>query len=188
MTLDFDLRPACADDALVLSTLAAQVFLDTYATSGVNRDLAREVRSVFSEAAVLDRLSRADVETVVAEREGYLIGFLELASGTQCPVEGLAGVAGWEVARLYVQAPFQGSGVGRRLMDWAERRAMVHAEAQAQAHIWLTAWSGNHRALGFYRHLGYADAGATEYVIEGRGYENRVMVKRLPCAPQGDSA
>ena len=45
--------------------------------------------------------------------------------------------------------------------------------------LWLTAWAGNSNALAFYKTLGYEDVGSTLYVIEGKGYENRVLCKRL---------
>ena len=60
---------------------------------------------------------------------------------------------------------------------------MAKAEASARARgldaIWLTAWAGNQAALGFYQSLGFRDVGATEYVIDGVGYENRVLCKTL---------
>lgn len=166
-------RTAHADDAVVLSVLAAQVFLDTYATDGVSADLAHEVKAQYSEAVFRARLARHDAEIVVATQGEYLLAFADLSTGTVCPA---ADVQGLEVVRLYVQAPFHGRGIGTALMRRAEHRARV----QGLPHVWLTAWSGNHRARAFYRHLGYHDAGATDYVIEGKAYENRILVKRLP--------
>jgi hypothetical protein len=42
-------RPAALPDALCLSTLATQVFLDTYATQGIRPAIAREVHHHLSE-------------------------------------------------------------------------------------------------------------------------------------------
>ena len=45
--------------------------------------------------------------------------------------------------------------------------------------LWLAAWEGNAKALGFYAHLGYADVGHAAYVIQGQSFGNRIMFKRI---------
>ncbi len=111
-------RTATPDDALTLSVLATQVFLDTYATRGVNIDLAKEVSAVYSPGAFEKRLQEPGVEISLATSGDYLVAFLDLDSTTKCPVSSVHGI---EVLRLYVQSPFQRSGVGRDLMLLAER-------------------------------------------------------------------
>lgn len=171
---DTHLRPATPADALCLSVLATQVFLDTYASDGIDTDLANEARSVYAESVFSARLARPGVRLLVAERRGRLIAFADLALDTACPA---AGIEGLEVFRLYVQAPFHGQGIGRALMAQAEQQARLLGRAS----VWLTAWSGNHKALAFYARLGFADVGATAYVIEGRAYENRILAKQFPA-------
>ena len=172
MPQDFGYRTATSDDALTLSVLATQVFLDTYATRGIDTDLAKEASTIYSPAEFLKRLQDPNVEITAARAGNYLIGFLDLASNTRCPV---ASIEGFEVMRLYVQAPFQRCGIGRQLMALAETRARDRKSPQ----LWLTAWAGNARALAFYPSIGYEDIGSTPYVIEGKEYENRVFVKRI---------
>jgi diamine N-acetyltransferase len=170
MTQAIVYRSATPEDALTLSVLATQVFLDTYATAGVNIDLAKEASAVYSPGAFETRLRQPGVEISVATSGDYLVAFVDLDSTTTCPV---SSVHGLEVLRLYVQAPFQRSGVGRSLMGLSERKALE----RGAPHVWLTAWSGNTRALAFYPAMGYRDVGATQYVIEGKAYENRVFAK-----------
>jgi len=169
---DFVYRTAAPEDALTLSLLATQVFLDTYATRGVNSDLAKEASAIYSPGEFAKRLQEPCVEITVAQEGEYLIGFLDLASGTKCPVPSIDGL---EVLRLYVQAPFHRRGVGKKLMALAE----FNARERKSPYVWLTAWSGNTRALAFYPTLGYQDVGATPYIIEGKEYENRVFAKRM---------
>lgn len=171
-TAGLALRRAVPADALTLSVLATQVFLDTYATGGISADLAREATSVYSTAVFEGRLADRNVEIILATAEDHLVGFVDIAFVTVCPVRD---VTGFEVFRLYVQRPLLRQGMGRRLMQAAEQVARRHD----QPAIWLTAWAGNTNALGFYKALGYDDVGPTEYVIEGQAYENRVLRKRL---------
>jgi diamine N-acetyltransferase len=175
MPIDFVYRRATAADALTLSTLAKQVFLDTYATNGINTALATEADTVYSPEVFEGRLRDASVELLVATAGEYMVGFVDMAFATNCPVPGVHGA---EVFRMYVQRPFLRRGLGRALMAKAE----ASARARGLDAVWLTAWVGNDRALAFYESLGYLDVGVTQYVIEGVAHENRVLCKRLAAS------
>lgn len=168
------LRAAGREDSLCLGVLATQVFLDTYATTGIRPTLAREVLGTFSTAGFAAWLARADTLIHVAEVDGHLVGFAHVTLGAgqeQAP----AGVQA-ELLRLYVQEPFTGQGVGRALLRLAEQSA-----AQAGTTVmWLTPWVHNHRALAFYARHGYADHGSTWFRIEDEAHENRVLARSLP--------
>ena len=170
-----EIRAARSSDALCLGALATQVFLDTYATSGIDADLANEAKEHYSEEAFARRLSSSEVEIVVAEIEGKLVGFIDVQRNSICPV---SSVAGPEVLRLYVQGPFQRRGLGQALLRHAEHRA----QARSAEAIWLTAWVGNTRAAVFYPQAGYNRVGTMEYIISGNAYENHVFAKRLPVS------
>jgi diamine N-acetyltransferase len=167
------LRPAEPTDALCLSVLAMQVFLDTYATGGIRPTVAREVLSTYSVAAFEATLRQPQSRVVVAERDGHLVGFAELTLGAAHPLAP-AGVPA-ELLRLYVQEPFTGIGLGTRLLARAEQLA---AEAGAEV-LWLTPWVHNHRARAFYARRGFQDHGLTWFTFEGESHENRVLAKAL---------
>jgi ribosomal protein S18 acetylase RimI-like enzyme len=170
---DLLLRPAVPDDALCLSVLAMQVFLDTYATEGIRPALAREVLGVYSQTAFSAAITDAGSAIVVAELKQHLVGFAQVTFGArheQAPAGAQA-----ELLRLYVQEPFTGRYVGTRLLAHAERLA---AEAGAGV-LWLTPWVHNRRALAFYAQRGYADLGLTWFTFEGESHQNRLLAKRL---------
>lgn len=172
---NIELRAAGQSDAICLGVLATQVFLDTYATNGINSDLAIEALQYYSPAVFEARLRNPQIEVAVAERDGNLVGFVDVEMDSTCPV---CEFSGPEVLRLYVQAPFQRHGVGQALLKRAEERA----KSIKAPSIWLTAWVGNAGALAFYPRVGYKDVGITQYVINGKSYENRVFVKTLAGA------
>ena len=167
------LRPARTDDALCIGVLGTQVFLDTYATEGVRPVLAREALARFSSAEIADLLARPDTRFIVAERDAHLVGFVQVTLGARQPE--VAGSVTAEVARLYVQRRFQGQRLGTRLLHSAQAMA---AEAGA-TRLWLTAWVGNPRAIGFYAAQGWQDVGSTDYVFEGEAFLNRIFVREL---------
>ena len=165
-------RSGLPADALCVSTLATQVFLGTYALDGIRPSLAREVREQLSVGKV-EALLAAPVSTfILAERSGYLIGFVQLTSNAAH--DAVPGPA-VEVDRLYVLERFTSQGVGKELL----RKAEEFAASRGAAAVWLTAWIGNPRALAFYARQGYRDMGASVYSFEGEDYENRVFAKRL---------
>jgi len=166
-------RAARPDDALCLSVLAMQVFLDTYATAGIRPAIAREVLGSYSQAVFERSIADPQTRLCVAERAGLLVGFAQVTLGARHELAPATHPA--ELLRLYVQEPFTGSGLGSRLLAQAEQLAR-----QAGADLmWLTPWVHNHRALGFYASRGYTDRGLTHFVFEGEAHENRVVVKRL---------
>ena len=170
------LRPAAASDALCLSVLAMQVFLDTYATQGIRPEIAREVLASYSQQVFAAACADPSTRLSVAERAGHLVGFAQVALGAS---HGLAPAGQQaELFRLYVQEPFTGQHIGSLLLADAER--LAH-EAGATV-LWLTPWVYNHRALAFYQRRQYTDHGLTHFVFEGESHENRVYAKQLGTA------
>jgi GNAT superfamily N-acetyltransferase len=166
-------RPAEAHDALCLGVLGTQVFLDTYATGGIRPSLAREARTHFSTDAMQRLFDTPDAEVLLAECKNHLVGFAQLSHGQRHAL--VAAHSPVELARLYVQRPFTGCGVGRALL----RRAQAHVAAKGADVMWLTAWVGNARALAFYAREGYSEQGVTSYEFEGEAYENRLFARQL---------
>jgi len=170
-------RRAGPSDADCLSVLATQVFLETYATSGIRMALVREAEAHYSISTFTERLRLPHGRTVLAERDGHLIAFAEVVLGARhrlVPQDDAA-----ELTRLYVQSPFLRQGVGRRLLAHAE----TLAANEDTSTLWLTAWVGNARALTFYASQGYALLGSTPYVFEGEVFENRLFAKSLRAGP-----
>ena len=173
MDIEPTFRPATADDALCISVLASQVFVDTYATHGIGETIARHVTQALSVSAMAASIAEPCHRFIVAELANHFVGFvqLKLRAGNSA-VNSPDAV---EVVRLYVQERFASCGVGTGLLTRSEALA---AAAGAQ-HIWLTAWVGNIRALAFYSRRGYTDNGPATCVVQGEHIENRLLVKTL---------
>ncbi len=163
------LRPGRLDDAWSLGALGTQVFLDTYCPQGLQPHLAREALLVYHPDRMAERLQDSRRSFILMEQSAHLIGFAEV----QGPATAPGGFAGMELVRLYLSHHFHGQGLGAQLLQAAE------AEAQNQHGLWLTAWSGNTKALGFYAAQGYEDLGLTHYEFEGQQFENRVLGRSL---------
>ena len=177
ITTSLIIRTATADDALCLSVLGTQVFLDTYARTGIRPSIAREVTRAFSPAAFDEWMADPAAGIEVAESDGHLVGFHQVrfrATNALAP----HGVHA-ELSRLYVQAPFAGRGVGTALLQSAEQMVLRRHATM----MWLKSWVHNDRALRFYAARGYDDIGATLYEFEGEAHENRVLARSLSGTP-----
>ena len=64
-------RLATRDDALCIGVLATQVFLDTYATSGIRAGIAREVTELMSTSAIATLLAEPNRRFIVAELDRH---------------------------------------------------------------------------------------------------------------------
>ena len=173
---DVEYRSGIAEDALRISVLAMQVFLDTYATDGLRDDLAREALSVYSPDVFAEKLAQPATHFLLAEKSGHLLGFAEVTMDSVPPDASIT--QGAELVRLYVQRSFKRMRIGGTLL----KQAAALAVAESANCLWLTAWSGNAPALLFYAASDYRDVGATDYVFEGRAHENRIFVKALANA------
>jgi diamine N-acetyltransferase len=165
-------RTAVAEDALCLSVLATQVFLDTYAIQGIRPAIAREVRQYLSEEAFAEILAGPRRAILLAEIEAHLVGFAQLSYDRTHELLSPEAPAA-ELNRLYVQRPFLGKGIGKELLA----RSEILARAEGAHLLWLTAWTGNTPALRFYEAQGYQDVGASAYTFEGDRYETRLLLK-----------
>jgi GNAT superfamily N-acetyltransferase len=153
-------RVAEASDALRIAVLGTQVFLDTYATEGISQSIAQEALEQFSANIVSGQIANPATAFIVAESSGHMVGFAQVILGpTQALVSASAAA---KLNRLYVHEQFTAKGIGKALL----RRSENLAGLKGASTLWLTAWVGNHRALGFYASRGYTDLGATMYVFQ----------------------
>jgi len=167
------IRRAEASDALCIAVLGTQVFLDTYATDGIRPALAHEALETLSPGVIAELLAESANAFLIAEVRAHLVGFVHLTAHTGHERVPFASPS--ELKRLYVQERFTGRGLGKALLG----RAEATARASGATGIWLTAWSGNTRALGFYANQGYVELGPTLFTVQGEQYENTLYAKSL---------
>jgi GNAT superfamily N-acetyltransferase len=170
------LRSATQADALRLSLLATQVFLDTYAYDGITDEISTKVAHDFSIGAFLKILATPETFITMAIHEGALVGFAQTTVGRAQALipKGMPA----ELDRLYVQEPFTKNGVGSALLASHE----VQAAGKGAEVLWLTTWIENHRARKFYPMRDYQDYGATFFSLGSYKVENRVFAKVLQVA------
>lgn len=161
------LRDARPEDAVTLAALAAHVWLDTYATAGVNAAIAGYVLAEYSPDKFRALLDREGASVLVFERDAHLLGYAVLRNGVSCPCPQQAAA---ELATLYVQQRFAGYGIGTSLFSAACDRA-----SGGRTSTWVAVNTHNVRAINFYRKQGMVEVGTTWFELDGTQHENHVF-------------
>ena len=156
----FFLRPARPEDLPAL----ARLFCDTVRTVNRRDYSARQTEVWAARGKAL--LERDDffgpLHTVVAQREGQVIGYGNITDGGY-------------LDHLYVHHAFQGQGVATALCDALEQYALARGARDATVHASIT-------ARPFFERRGYRVLAARTAVLDGVELTNFQMQKHLsPC-------
>lgn len=143
------LRPGTPDDAEVCGTICYQAFRDIAEKHG----FPPEMHSVdIAIGALAMCLSRSDVYSVVAERDGRIVG-----SNFLWETSAIAGVG-----PITVAPSDQDSGAGHRLMD----AVLMRASEKAAPGVRLVQTAYHNRSLALYTRLGF-DAREPLSIMQG---------------------
>jgi diamine N-acetyltransferase len=165
------IRRASDRDARQLAALAAATFRDTYQATNTRENIDLHCATRFGEAIQAAEIADPGRVTLVCDHRGTLAGFAQLrwVAAPGCVVAATPG----EIQRLYVARGFQGTGVGRALMD----ACLDEMVARRTDVVWLCAWERNPGAIAFYRKLGFVEAGEHVFLL-GRDLQRDVVMTR----------
>ncbi len=172
MRTAFTYRKAEPGDALRLSVLYKQVYIQTYGTVGVSTEFANFITKQFAVERIEGVIANQPDNLYVAVYKDNLVGVAEIDFDKQCPLNNIVAP---EINKLYVLEWFTGKGVGHGLMAAAER--MLASKGAPQ--VWLWVYVLNTRAIAFYERQGYEWIGNASFQMEFNSYENKVMLKQL---------
>jgi ribosomal protein S18 acetylase RimI-like enzyme len=170
---DFRLRRATAADAAALASFAARTFAETFGPDNRPEDLAAHLAARYGVAQQTGELTDPSGRTVLIERQGEIAAYAQLRRGAHPPC--VTGDSPVEIHRFYVDAPWHGHGLARRLMS----AACEAARELGGRSVWLAVWEHNPRAIAFYRKSGFRDVGDTTFVLGADVQTDRVMMMEI---------
>jgi ribosomal protein S18 acetylase RimI-like enzyme len=181
------IRPGVPGDAAPLAALAERTFRDAFAADNTAADMDAYCATAFGADIQGRQLADREIDTLVVERDGVLIGYAQLRPGAP-PATGDAEIPSHPLAppssvppvaielwRFYVDRPHHGRGVAPALMD----ASVDAARARGARTMWLGVWERNFRAQAFYRKLEFVDVGAQQFVLGADVQTDRIMVRQL---------
>ncbi|MCA9944452.1 MAG: GNAT family N-acetyltransferase [Anaerolineales bacterium] len=136
-------------------------------------DMDIYLQKSFSLAQVQAELCQPVPRFFLAEVGQRIAGMVKLHP-TAAPLPGL-GQRPLELSRLYLNPDWIGKGVGSALMQHALRQAAQHDIC------WLMVWTGNQRALAFYRRWQFTIAGTVTYAVGQSSLPAHIMIHKIPA-------
>ena len=166
-------RRATPDDAPAIAQFGERTFRATFARFNTPRDMDAYVSATYGVERQRCEIADPARAYLLAEVDGALAGFALLQEGRlpACDV----GPTPVELARFYVDQPWQGRGVAHVLM----RAVEDEARARGGLTLWLGVWEHNERAIRFYERVGFVDIGSQPFVLGTDVQTDRVMARPL---------
>lgn len=143
------IRQISIHDLPALQTIGRKTFVETFAASNSEENLARYLAEGFSEEKLAAELKNESSAFYFAEEEDKILGYLKVNVGEAQnePQDPDA----LEIERIYVLQEFHGKGVGLMLYE----QALSIAHDLNSPYIWLGVWEKNSRAIRFYENQGF---------------------------------
>ncbi|AHG89046.1 GCN5-related N-acetyltransferase [Gemmatirosa kalamazoonensis] len=156
-------RVAEPADAEQLIGLMVRTFRETYSSDhfGICRpaDVEEYIAEYFGPEVQQAELADPAMRTILADCDGELAGYGQLRLGSASPAA--PGPRPCEVARFYVDRPWQGRGLAAQLM-----RECIRAAGDADP-LWLGVYEHNRRARAFYAKCGFVPVGRSTFRMGG---------------------
>ena len=170
MSTDVTVRRAGAGDEEALALVGQATFLETFA-------------GVLDGTAIVEHCRRAHAPS---QYKTYLAEFASAAwLAETLPGNAPVGYAlvtkpdlpradetrDLELKRIYLLGRYQGSGIGKRLLN----EAVAHAKAVSAQRLLLGVYAGNETAIAFYRRYGFTHFTERKFTVGNRAYDDHVM-------------
>jgi diamine N-acetyltransferase len=161
------------DDVEAISALATATFRLGCPPETKPADIAAFAAAELTPQRFREHLANPDATLLIAETAGQIAGYVMLVRNSRHPLIKAEPVL--EVRKVYVSPDHHGAGVAHALMESA---ADSFASAAA---VWLSVYSGNARAIAFYKKCGFEIVG-THHFLVGTDPQKDFVMQRLPQA------
>jgi ribosomal protein S18 acetylase RimI-like enzyme len=167
------IRRAQPADAARLAEFAARTFSETFAADNSAENMALHLARTYGTPQQTGEIANPGMITIVAEFREGLAGYAQLREGPA--PDGVQGKSPIELLRFYVDRPWHGQGLARRLMRAVDEEAIRHGAST----LWLAVWERNERAKAFYAKCGFADVGSKVFMLGNDKQRDRVMARSV---------
>lgn len=166
------LRQASVEDAAALSLVGAATFLEAFAGVLFGTDILAHCQVQHAAERYAAWLADARYRLCLAELLGAPVGFVVL-SPPDLPLPLLADDI--ELKRIYLLHRFQGTGLGRRLMEWS----ITEARNMGKRRLLLGVKADNRVAIHFYERHGFTRVGERKFLVGSMWCDDYLMARPL---------
>ncbi|HEX8447522.1 MAG TPA: GNAT family N-acetyltransferase [Sphingomonas sp.] len=174
MTIAMQCRLAGADDAEALAVIGGATFLETFADSIVGVDLLAHIRDRHAPSVYAGWLDDPGSRCWLGETEtGAPVGYAVLTAPDLPPA--LAGIGDLELKRIYLLSIAHRGGNGAAMMQ----AVLAEAGVMGARRVLLGVYGENHRAIGFYRRMGFVETGRRVFTVGTQVYDDLVFARAV---------
>ncbi|MEL6483554.1 MAG: GNAT family N-acetyltransferase [Bacteroidota bacterium] len=153
------IRKCILSDAPQLLQLARRTFMEAFEKDNNPDDFSQYLETAFTLPAIQAQLSNPDCFFFFVFIDSDLVGYFKLNKG---PAQtDLRDDTAMELERIYLDAAYQGQGIGQ----WMVEQAVEIAKTAKKNAIWLGVWQKNSGAVRFYERFGFKKFGSHPYWI-----------------------
>ncbi len=145
-----------------LAELAKKSFIESHGNSASEEDILEYLNASLTEEKFLNELSDESNIFRVATLSGELAGYLKIILNCKNPKLQEENVC--KLERLYVLKKFYDKKIGIALL----KECIKICKENNQKGIWLYVWTENHRALTFYKKVGFEIIAETSFKISSK--------------------
>jgi len=169
------IRLCNAGDETVLALLGQATFLESFAGMADGQDILSHCAHQHSPTVYRKWLNDGKTRIWTAEIPpgNAPVGYLVMTS-PDLPISDPQ-ANDLEIKRIYLLHPFQGSGIGRRLMA----EAIAFARTRNCRRLLLGVHSRNIGAIAFYERLGFTNVGTRKFKVGSHIYDDLVFALTL---------
>jgi ribosomal protein S18 acetylase RimI-like enzyme len=171
----FTIRRCTHDDAEKMASLGARLFAQAYGETHPEPELSRYLARSFSVEGIREAIGDDGVTMLMVEDpEGSAIAYAYMRESS-APPSGVHGNRAREIVRFYVDAAWQGRGVGTALME----DCFNDAKNRGADMVWLQVWKEAPWAVGFYARMEFSVVGSAPFYFGDRVGDDHIMAKSL---------
>ena len=175
LELETQVRRATTADAQALSSLSAALFPLGCPANTKPEDLAEYIGQELTAERFRALLEDDRNAILAAELSNKLAGYALVSRGSAPPH--MQAPVGLELRKFYIDAAYHGRGVAHALM----KEVLAIAANERYATLWLSVFSGNERAISFYKKWGFHIAGTQSFLV-GTDCQLDYLMQHEPAA------
>jgi diamine N-acetyltransferase len=160
---------ATAGDAPALSRLSAALFPLGCPANTRLEDLAEYINKELTPERFRAMVEDNSIVILAVKVANKLAGYALIARAS-APSQ-IRSSARLELRKFYIDVAYHGRGVADTLM----KEVLAVTADRSQGAIWLTVFSGNDRAISFYKKWGFKIAGTQIFTVGADGQEDYLM-------------
>jgi diamine N-acetyltransferase len=154
------IRLAEPEDAATIAYFSRKTFFESNAELASKKDIEKFLKLQFSVKNLMEEVGRKQNTILMAYRFHTLVGYA-LMREVKNPPEINSAVKAMELARIYVDKPFKGTGVGNIIM----KECIAIARLKEKEALWLGVWHENQHAIDFYTKWGFRKCGSKIFLL-----------------------